>query len=164
MADNGDTSLLPPGEDWKSLAAKALAEGVNDLRERLGPDMESWHWGGIHHTRPRHTLSDAFPQAAALLDPPSVPMAGDGDTPQAGGYAPAEPYVMTGMSVARYAFDTADWDNSRWVIPLGVSGHPGSPHYTDQAATWAEVRMIPMLYDWERIGASAKSTQRLEPA
>ncbi len=158
-----DTSLLPSGTDWPSLAARALADGVSDLRQRLGDDMESWQWGSVHHTRPRHTLSDALPELAGLLDPPSVPMGGDGDTPQAASYSPLDPFIMTGMSVARYVFDLGDWNNSAWVTPLGASGHPGSPHYSDQAPIWGEVQLIPMLYDWDRIIAQAESRQTLSP-
>ena len=70
---------------------------------------------------------------------------------------------MTGLSVARYVFDLADWDGSRWAIPLGASGHPGSPHYADQAPVWGEVQLIPMLYTWERIEAEAEAQQALQP-
>jgi penicillin amidase len=65
------------------------------------------------------------------------------------------------MSVARYVFDTNDWNNSRWIVPLGASGHPGSPHYADQAPIWAEVAMLPMLYDWDRIKDESESHQVL---
>ena len=158
-----DTSLLPPQSDWESLAAVALADGVADLRKRLGEDIDSWQWGRVHHTRPRHTLTDSFPDLASLLDPPDVPMGGDGDTPQAASYCLADPFVLTSTSVSRYVFDLGDWDNSRWISPLGASGHPGSPHYSDQTSIWAEVGLIPMLYSWERIAAIAESHQTLLP-
>ncbi|MBI4641068.1 MAG: penicillin acylase family protein, partial [Candidatus Tectomicrobia bacterium] len=151
MARENDPSLLPTGSDWKSLLSRALAEGVAYLRERLGDDIDSWQWGKVHFTKPQHTLSASFPELASLLDPPSVPMGGDGDTPQAGSYSSSTPFVMTGMSVARYVFDTSDWNNSAWIIPLGTSGHPGSSHYADQAPIWGEVKLIPMLFDWKRI-------------
>lgn len=158
-AESGDTSLLPDGEDWKSIAAKSLSEAVSDLKSLLGNDVSAWTWGRVHFTNPKHSLSDSLPDLAELLDPPSVPMGGDGDTPQAGSYSPGDPYTMTGMSVSRYAFDVADWDNSRWIVPLGSSGHPGSPHYADQAPTWGEVQMVPMTYSWDKVKASAKTTQ-----
>ena len=66
-------------------------------------------------------------------------------------------------SVARYVWDTADWDNSRWVVPLGSSGHPGSPHYADQTETWRRVGLIPMGYGWDRIKAGSESHQTLGP-
>ena len=163
MARDDDTSLLAQGGDWSSLLAQALASGVADLTQQLGDDMDSWRWGTVHRTRPRHTLSAVIPELSSLLDPPSVPMGGDGDTPQAGSYCSLEPFVMTSMSVARYVFDTSDWSNSRWIVPLGASGHPGSPHYADQSAIWGEVDLIPMLYDWDRISAAAETDQMLEP-
>ena len=158
-AASGDASVLPDGETWRSAAAQALSRGVTWLRVTLGDDMDSWQWGGIHSTRPTHTLSSAFPKLASLLDPPRVPMSGDGDTPHAATYSQSEPFTATGMSVARYIFDLADWDNSRWITPLGSSGHPGSPHYADQTPIWAEGDTLPMLYDWPKIEAQAETRQ-----
>ena len=163
MAAGGDTSMLPPGEDWETLSAKALAEGLSILTRTLGGDMDSWRWGKVHHTRPRHPLSSAFPGAAELLDPPQVPMGGDGDTPQAAGYCTEEPFIVTGASVSRYVFDVGDWNGSAWVIPLGASGHPGSPHYADQSPIWGGLELVPMLYDWRRIANEAQGPQKLEP-
>ena len=159
----GDSWMLPPGATLESVLAKALEEGVAYLRDRLGDDMDAWTWGPVHATRPRHTLSTAFPGLAPLLDPPSVPMGGGGETPQAAGFSPADPFTVTGLSVARYVFDLGDWDGSRWAIPLGASGHPGSPHYADQAPVWGEVQLIPMLYSWPRIEAGAEAQQTLRP-
>ncbi|MCC6173882.1 MAG: penicillin acylase family protein [Chloroflexi bacterium] len=160
-----DPSVLPPGETWVSLGARALADAVAWLAERLGPDQDGWHWDRIHRTRPRHTLSGAFPELADLLDPPAVGVGGDGDTPQAGTFdgMDARECPITATSVARYCFDLADWDRSGWIIPLGVSGHPGSPHYADQVTAWSEQRLAPMLYSWERIDADAEVRLHLVP-
>ena len=158
-----DRRLLPPGETWQDLMSRALTRAVAELAERLGGDMEGWQWGRVHRTKPVHTLSAARPDLAALLDPPPVPHSGDGDTPLAGGYAAANFATVTSLSVARYAYDPADWDNSLWVVPLGVSGHPGSPHYFDQSETWRKVEMVPMEYDWDGIADNCETLQNLEP-
>ena len=162
-AQENETWMLPAGQDWKSVLAQALAEGVDYLRQRLGDDMEMWQWGRVHATRPRHTLAAVFPELEDLLDPPATPMSGSGDTPHAAGYSPGDLFTVTGLSVARYAFDLADWGNSRWIIPLGASGHPGSPHYADQAPVWSDIQTIPMLYDWDKVGAQAETYQELGP-
>ena len=164
MISQDDRSLLPPGEDWPSMMARALSRGVGVLRELLGDDPDQWRWERIHLARPRHNLSAAFPKLSSLLDPPAIPASGDGDTPLQGGYSHAEPATITSLSVARYAYDLADWDNSLWVVPLGSSGHPGSKHYHDQSETWRQVQMVPMLYSWDRIIAESQTQQRLEPA
>ena len=162
-AQENDVSLLPPGTDWNEQMARALAEGVAYLHDRLGEDIDSWEWGKVHFSYPQHTLSRSFPELAHMLNPPSIPIGGDGDTPQAAGYSPADPFTVTSTSVARYVFDTGNWDNSMWVVPLGASGHPGSPHYADQALIWSEVKLIPMLYDWNHIAARSESHQSLTP-
>jgi penicillin amidase len=159
-----DRTLLAGGDDWGSAMARALAGAVATLRETLGPDPASWTWGRLHVTRPCHPLSAVFPDIADLLDPPALPAGGDGDTVQAADFVPAAGFDLTLTSVARYVFDLGDWERSAWIVPLGASGHPGSPHYADQAADWAAVRLRPMRYGWARIAAEAESHQRLEPA
>jgi penicillin amidase len=159
-----DRTLLAAGDDWGSAMARALAGAVATLRETLGPDPASWAWGRLHVARPRHPLSAAFPAMAELLDPPAFPAGGDGDTVQAADFVPAAGFELTLTSVARYVFDLGDWERSAWIVPLGASGHPGSPHYADQSADWAAVRLRPMRYDWARVAAESDSHQRLEPA
>ena len=164
MFPEDDRRLLPEGETWPSVMSSALAEAVAGLRATLGDGLDQWRWDRVHQARPQHTLSVAFPGMAEMLDPPPVPMAGDGDTPLAGAYSPADPATVGGLSVARYAYDLADWDNSLWAIPLGASGNPGSPHYHDQSEAWRKVEMVPMEYGWDGIIARSQAYQTLEPA
>ena len=163
QAKTGDTSFLPPGATWVSIAAEAMDEAVAYLRRRLGDDMAVWKWGSVHQTSPRHPIAHLFPGLEPLLNPPPISMGGDGDTPYAAGYSPGRPFNVTLLSVVRYIFDTSDWDNSSWAVPLGVSGHPGSPHYADQAPVWAAVELVPMTYTWNRVKAEAAIHQTLEP-
>ena len=164
MIEQDDRSLLPEGDTWPTAVARALSKAVATLSERLGGDMGQWQWERVHQARPKHNLSAAFPELAELLDPPAIPSSGDGDTPLQGGYSPANPATVTSLSVARYSYDPSDWENSLWVVPLGSSGHPGSPHYADQSETWRQVKMIPMGYDWGRIETSCETKQTLEPS
>ncbi|MYD99373.1 MAG: penicillin acylase family protein [Gammaproteobacteria bacterium] len=163
MAEN-DRSCLAPGRTWEAVLDSALARAMAELRAKLGDDVDGWAWGSIHHTRPRHPLSRVFPDAAPLLDPPAVAPHGDGDTPLAGAYSMADRFVATVMSVNRYVHDPSDWRSSRWIVPLGASGHPGSPHYSDQAGRWADVETIPQLWDWDDIVGGAEARQTLKPA
>jgi len=160
---SSDPALLPPGQTWPGLIESALGQAVAELRQRLGDDMHTWTWGKVHHTRPRHPLSRTFPELAALLDPPQVAAGGDGDTPQQGGYGSQDRFVLTSLSVNRYLFDPADWRRSRWIVPLGASGHPGSPHFADQAHLWVDVETVPQWWDWDDISATAETRQRLLP-
>lgn len=151
------------GSELNALLAESLETALGRLRSGLGDDMDRWAWGRVHRTNPQHALSGACPELAEKLNPPSMPAHGDGFTPLAGSYSTAEPFLITSASMARYVFDASNWDNSRWVVPLGASGHPGSPHYFDQAETWADVNLIPMLYDWNLVVGEAETQQLLRP-
>ena len=124
-------------------------------------DLRNFMWGKVHKTSPTHPLSKVFPEYAKYLNPPSVSFGGDSDTPQQGGYI--ENLEVNSISVNRYIHDVSDWNNSRWIVPLGSSGHPGSKHYSDQSQYWAEVKTIPQFWDWNEIEKSCESKQRLLP-
>ncbi len=158
-----DVSLLPPGETWGRVLARALEHAVESLQKQLGPDMDKWTWGRVHHTAHAHPLAETFPDAASALNPPQVATRGDGDTPCNGGRH-LNSFTHTSGPVNRYIHDPSDWRNSRWIVPLGASGHPGSKHYSDQQQMWADVETIPMLWDFADIARDAESEQRLGPA
>ena len=164
MIAEDNRSMLPLDKDWPEMVADGLADGVATLKQRLGDNLDEWRWDILHQARPKHTLSEAFPELADLLDPPPIPMNGDGDTPLAGSYSTADLATVTSLSVARYVYDPSDWNNSMWAVPLGSSGHPGSPHYHDQSEIWSRVEMAPMEYDWDHIIANSETQQRLDPA
>ena len=162
MAEADDTSSLPNGTTWKSLMAEALGNAVEYLTGRIGNDMNEWTWGKIHQTNRPHWLSNAYSWAKEL-EGPAMSLGGDGDTPLASSYSHADPFAIAGSSVARYIYDLSDWDNSRWIVPFGASGHPASPHFADQSSIWADVDFIPMTYSWNEIERSAESSQTLSP-
>jgi penicillin amidase len=162
IADD-DRSVLPPGETWDALISAALGDAVRELSALLGPDPDTWRWEREHHTAAVHLLAGLHPDGARLLNPPPLRMGGDGDTVQAGGYYVAQDLRARFISVARYIFDAGDWNNSRWIVPGGVSGHPGSPHCQDQAPLYERHQYVPMTYDWRTIEREAKHTQKLTP-
>jgi penicillin amidase len=150
---NDDAGMLD-GWSWNDVLRSALEAAA------AAPASP---WGEEHRPAFRHPLSALFPDAAPLLDPPSMPLGGDGDTVMAVGLAPAAGPTATYGSLCRYVMDVGDWEESRWAVFHGASGHPGGPHYCDQAAEWAACRMVPMRYDWAGIGVAATATQVLSP-
>jgi len=161
--------MLPDGQDWNSIFAASLDGAAELLEARLGePDAGGWSWGDNHRTAPTHPLSALHPDLGALLNPPGVPCGGGFDTPNNGSFSTSAArlgfYNVTGMSVNRYIHDPSDWRNSRWIAPLGASGHPGSPHFADQSVLWSNVETIPQLWDWGDVATAAETTQLLQPA
>jgi penicillin amidase len=126
---------------------------MNELRDRLGPDVAEWRWGRLHRLRLRHVLSAGA--LGALLDRHDIAVPGDNTT-----------VFNTGLG--------ADWGagagaNFRMVADLasspaeyfavdaqGQSGHPGSSHYGDQLTEWIAGRYRRVSFETTDIELEAR--------
>ncbi|MFB7497413.1 GNAT family N-acetyltransferase [Streptomyces sp. NPDC056161] len=52
---------------------------------------------------------------------------------------------------ARYVWDLARREDSRWVVPFGADGVPGAPHHRDQLDLWVRGELVPVVTDWTRL-------------
>ena len=144
-----------------SVLTESLQRSVEYLYNRLGPDIDTWRWGNLHKTAYQHPLSKLFPLDADKLTPPNVETSGDSDTPFASGSSISSEFITETGPVNRYIHDPSDWTNSRWIVPLGSSGHPGSIHFSDQQVMWSKVETIPQLWNWKEINLNAETKQHL---
>jgi len=88
-------------------------------------------------------------------DGPKVPGTG-------GSYAPAVQGIVVGQSF-RAVWDVGAWDAGGIDIPLGESGEPGSPHYTDLAPRYAAHALTPLPYTDAAVARAAHGTLVLAP-
>jgi penicillin amidase len=142
-----NTRLLPRGRDWADVLAAGFSDGIGVLRTALGDDVERWRWGALHVCAPSHPVGFAEPSWGERLNPPGVEMGGEWDTVFSAAHAAGFGFGVTSASVARYVFDLADRGAGAWIVPLGASGDPESPHYSDQQASWAAGELIPIFTD-----------------
>ncbi len=141
----------PFGIDVHRLATEAL----DDAAGHPGA------WGDTHLLAPVH----AFHVADADLEPPELPVtpvSGDVDTVRCTGWLPGVTDEAYRGSVARYVWDLADRANSGWVVPMGASGDPRSPHHLDQLDAWVEARLLPVELDWDRLTHEGDFERRRE--
>ena len=97
-------------------------------------------WGARHTVLPAHVLDDVPGARAPVVAP--LPLGGDQDTVRCTGSVPGVTDRAYRGSVARWVWDLADRDRSRWGVPFGTSGDPTSPHFADQHAVWADARTV----------------------
>jgi penicillin amidase len=142
-----------------------LGTALDETGRQLGLDSDGAvpTWGSAHILQPSHPLSQIEPALSPWVNPQPISMDGDADTVQAASYS-INGFNVTGTSVARYAFDLSNWDNSGWSVPLGVSGVGQHPHALDQTSLWRDHRLYPMHYSLEQVRRNTRYVMTLFPA
>jgi penicillin amidase len=79
------------------------------------------------------------------------------------GFTTGERLEVTSGPHYRFLADLASPNTALGTHTSGNSGHPGSPHYADQAADWLAGRCHPLHMDRADIQAHAAGTLALEP-
>jgi penicillin amidase len=119
--------------------------------KRLGPDPSKWVWGRVFQARFFHPLS-AAPLIGGQFTVPPIGIPGSGQTPN------------VGSSVSmRLIASPGNWDATRHVIPLGESGDPKSPFFTDQFSAWQTGTAQVFSFSKEAVGNAATMVTLLSP-
>jgi penicillin amidase len=152
---------VPPGDgDWDGVLLGAWREAEADLTRRIGADRESWTWGAVNRVAVRHPLTLAAAPLGRLLDPPALPMGGFSTTPNVLHLAPGG--GVEGPSM-RFIANLADLDDTRLVNLMGQSGHPASPHYSDQFGPWVRGEAQRLPFTEAAVAADTRHALRLVP-
>jgi penicillin G amidase len=130
----------PFGIDVRRLATAALDDATGHPQT----------WGDTHVFGPTHAF-DLADEDLVAPTVPAVPVSGDIDCVRCTGSLPAITDECYRGAVARYVWDLSGLGTSGWVVPMGASGDPRSPHYTDQLDAWAEGRLLPIVTDWAEL-------------
>ncbi|MDK1346337.1 penicillin acylase family protein [Streptomyces sp. 378] len=105
-------------------------------------------WGDTHRLAPWRALEPERPH-----DEPGL--SGDHDCVLCTSGVPGLTDRAARGPAARYVWDLARRDDSRWVVPLGASGVPGSPHHRDQLPLWLAGDLVPVVTDWTQLEKEA---------
>lgn len=167
-----DQTTVNVTETRDEVLLQSLIEARNELTNRLGSDATTWRWGDLHKARFEHPiLSPAVAPGilAWLMNPTPVEVAGSGTSPLATSWNAAAreggrvDFTMTSSPSMRMVVDMSALDSSTWVVTTGVSGHPASPHYADQAGSWASGDYYPWPATREAVEAAGANTLVLTP-
>jgi penicillin G amidase len=137
---------------------KSLEEALSDLTNRQGSHMVYWRWGALHKAEFNHQLANQSTRQFFNLQ--AVERGGDANTVNATG---GGGFRQTAGASYRQILDLSDWDNSVAINVPGQSGQPGSPHYGDLLALWAEGKYFPLLFSREKIEQQARQRLLLVP-
>ena len=139
--------LRDPSSPWFStksrqeLVTSSLGEVCEELKRSLGDDLDLWQWGKIHSLTLNHSLG-RIKVLSPLLSIGPFPSPGDGTTVNMGFYRHSNPYAQTVGASLRFVIDVGIWRQSGFILTPGQSGHPFSPHYSDQTPLWRTGRYV----------------------
>lgn len=123
-------------KSWPELLQQAVLASRKELVDRHG-SLAAATWGADNPTSMRHPLSQAVPALSGWLDQASQGMAGDAHMPRVHnhGHGQSERMVVS----------PGQEERGLLVIPGGQSGHPMSPFYRSDHATWLAGEALPFL-------------------
>ncbi|MFI9266240.1 penicillin acylase family protein [Streptomyces werraensis] len=101
-------------------------------------------WGDTHRLAPWRALPPEDPREEPGLS-------GDHDCVLCTSAVPGITDLAARGPAARYVWDLARREDSRWLVPHGASGRPGSPHHRDQQPLWLAGDLAPVVTDWAQL-------------
>lgn len=155
--------VFGPGDqiDKTIFMTATFSEAVQQLEEKLGPDMEKWNYGqaGYKHATMEHLLSGfVHPELRDSLNVGPYPRGGNSYSPNSTGNTDNQ---LSGASF-KFITDVGDWDNAWMINTPGQSGNPEDPYYKNIAELWAGNGYFPAYYSRAKIErATAKITELL---
>lgn len=121
------------GGDRDGRVREAFQRALDDLTQRLGPEIDQWRWERLHRLTMNHVLASRG-DLADLLNYAGMGVRGDMQSVCNTGSGP-DWTAATGAGFRMIA-DLADATTLQTVDAPSQSGHPGSPHYQDQLDDW----------------------------
>jgi len=129
-----DVTTTGRRETFGELIRKSFDQTVERLSEEMGKRPERWEWGRIHRLELKHPIGGEVPIIDLLFNMNRGPfeVGGSFHTVCPYSYSFRNPFSVNHGASHRHVYSTANWDQSRTIIPTGTSGIPASEHYGDQ--------------------------------
>ncbi|EPD56574.1 penicillin acylase family protein [Streptomyces sp. HGB0020] len=118
-------------------------QAVRAALEGVAAEPPAGTWGDTHRLAPWRALTTTSYEEPGL--------SGDHDCVLCTSAVPGLTDLAARGPAARYVWDLARREDSRWVVPLGASGVPGSPHHRDQLPLWLKGDLVPVVTDFDRL-------------
>lgn len=161
-----DDPRTPERETRDDLVRRSLAEAVQWLRERYGPDPAGWTWGRVHTKTYLHApLGRVGPGwLRRLFNSKTLPARGDNYTVEGASFLWSAPFSVVHGTVQRMVIDLGDLSRSVGVHMPGQSEHLYHPHREDMVETSGSGQYHPLLFTREEVEANVEDKLVLQPA
>ncbi len=169
-----DNVKTPEKETKAQIMARSLADAVELLENRLGPDRNEWRWGRLHtyyfetdgSKLARHMEIFTRMGMRALSGYFNVgpfPAGGDNSTVNVAGYRQGQDFDTWLIPEMRMVVDFSRKDPLFIMNSTGQSGNPASPNYEDGIRAWLSGRYTNMPFAPADIAAAYPRVLKLSP-
>ena len=148
-------------ESFDEILKRSFINGVNDIENYAGHNMENWTWGRVHYLTHNHKVgSKKILDWLFSFNVGPFLSGGSDKSPNAGSYSFSEPFAQTAGASMRRVVDFNNLNETQQIIPTGQSGLPHSKHYDDQAelyhsggyrTTWFDENFIRKSKEFRRL-------------
>jgi penicillin amidase len=160
LRDNPAETL---GDSRDEMIKKALAGGMEKLKNEFGENPRNWAWGSIRPLTLEHPFG-GHPILGKVFNRGPFPWGGDSQTvAQAQRSLKIPTHNPSGIANLRMVLDVGAWENNLFVLAGGQSGNPLSPHYDDQLEIWKNGSGINLAWRDDEIKKATRSILQLSP-
>lgn len=152
-------------EDRAMIFKLAFDSTIMYLKEELGDDVMSWHWGRVHTIGQSHPFGSKKPMDM-LFNIGPMPVKGGLEVMNNVGFElrKGQSFRSTYGPAMRILLDFHDIENSLSVNPSGQSGNPMSKHYGDQFELYNTGNYRKQMMNKEEIEKTKTGLLLLKPA
>jgi len=160
-----DNIRTPAVETRDEIIMQALLDTIDELTERLGPDMSRWQWGELHTAtfQGQGLGQSGIRPIEAIFNRGPVPVDGAGGAVNNTAFRLDDPYAVGTVPSYRQIVDLGDWSRSLSMHTTGQSGHAFHRHYDDMIDPWRNIEYHPMLWQRADVEADAEGVLLLRP-
>ena len=153
-------------ETRDDILRQAMRDARDELTERQALDPDDWTWGHLHQLDLHHASlgESGVAPLERLFNRNGHPIGGGASIVNATGWDAVEGYDVTAAPSMRMVVSLADFDRSRYINLTGVSGHPGSSHYSDQTELFVNGDYLPWAFSRDAVVEAGEDTLVLTPA
>ncbi|MER7456844.1 penicillin acylase family protein [Micromonospora sp. NPDC126480] len=135
---------------WRAAPVGRAADPTTEAQPEAGTRPGTTARPGIE-AEPSGEVGPEPPVGPAYAASGGPELDGDHDCVLATSSVPGVTDLCLRGPAARYAWDLARREDSRWVVPLGADGVPGTGHHDDQLASWRRGELLPVVTDWAEL-------------
>ncbi|WP_422361024.1 penicillin acylase family protein [Reichenbachiella sp.] len=160
-----DNPATPEVETRSQVITVAFADGLIELENQLGGDIDQWQWGKVHSLEHGHVLG-AVDLLRKYFNVGPFPVPGNNEVINNYIYkwTADGKYKVTAGPSTRRIIDFADVEGNSWsILPTGNSGNIFSPHYNDQAEMYVNGDYRRQLMNKEEIISQADGVLVMTP-